>query len=60
MARSALAEAYNASSHTDAALLALNEGSAAIEAVTEDAWRLDHECFDKIVAEYTTKMQSIG
>jgi len=60
-ARSALAEAYSASSHTDAALLALNEGNAAIAAIeTEEPWRLDHECFDQIVAEYTAKMQSNG
>jgi len=39
----------------------LNEGNAAIAAIeTEEPWRLDHECFDQIVAEYTAKMQSNG
>ena len=59
-ALSEMREAYNSVPPSSQASTILTEGNAAIEAVAEESWRLDHECFDKIVAEYTARMQGIG
>lgn len=60
LALSEMREAYNSVPPSSQASAVLTEGNAAIEAVIEETWRADHECFDKIVAEYTAKMQSNG
>lgn len=58
-ARSELAQAYMLSP-TPEALVVLNEGNAAIDAIDEAAWRQDRGCFDDAVVEYTARMQNIG
>ena len=57
-ARSELGRAYMLSP-TPEAFVVLTEGNAAFDAIDEAAWRQDRSCFDKIVAEYTARMQGI-